>query len=133
MVKSTILHWPRRIQDVPHVYANGSSSGADTHVSVYVCLMRGEHDDKLNWPFQGDITIQLLNQKRDQEHVEYTIHFNDASGCAARVTSRERAAKGFGISRFISHTAVKVSTRTTRYLYKDCLKWRVTSIVVHSV
>ena len=33
------------------------------YVSVFVHLMRGEHDDKLKWPFQGDITIQLLNQK----------------------------------------------------------------------
>lgn len=33
-------------------------------VSVYVNLMRGEHDDHLKWSFHGDITVHLLNQRR---------------------------------------------------------------------
>ena len=118
------------------VAANGYGSGAGTHVSVRVCLMRGEHDDKLKWPFQGDIPIQLLNQKQDQEHVEYTSDFGDeaiAYGSAARVTSGERATKGRGIFQFISHTKVESPTWTAQYLHNDCLKWRVANIVVHSV
>ena len=42
------------------VDANGNKDGAGTHVSVSVNLMRGEHDDKLTWPFRGDITIKLV-------------------------------------------------------------------------
>ena len=57
------------------VYANGHGNGIATHVSVYVNLMRGEHDDKLIWPFLGDITVQLVNQHRDQDHVEKILHF----------------------------------------------------------
>ena len=45
------------------VYANGYDDGAGTHVSVGVRLMRGEHDDQLKWPFEGDITGQLVNHK----------------------------------------------------------------------
>ena len=37
-----------------------------THVSVFTCLMRGEFDSHLKWPFRGDITIQLLNQLEDR-------------------------------------------------------------------
>ena len=118
------------------VNANGSGNGAGTHVSVGVCLMRGEHDDRLKWPFQGNITIQLLNQKKDQEHLAKTIPFDDnaiAGGYAARVTSGEYATKVLGRHQFISHTAVQSTTVTTQYLHNDCLKCRVTNIVVHSV
>ena len=118
------------------VYAIGNSKGAGTHVSVYVYLMRGENDNELKWPFQGDITIQLLNQKRGQEHVEHLIHFDGCAitaGCAARVTSGEYATYGGGMAHFITHTAVESSTGTIQYLHNDCLKWRVTRIVVHSV
>ena len=52
------------------VFANGYGDGAGTHLSVYVYLMKGEHDDKLTWPFRGDITIQLVNQYKGQDHVE---------------------------------------------------------------
>ena len=46
------------------VYPNGDGSGKGTHLSVYVRLMDGEHDDdELEWPFEGWITFELLNQK----------------------------------------------------------------------
>ena len=136
----------------------------DTQVSVYVCLMRGEHDDQLKWPFRGDITVQLLNQRRGQEHVEHTITFgNDwrfgvpmrtprrsygpqrglfelqmnlvqmAHPLAAPRFSREDIQEESWIPRFISHSAVESNTWTTQYLHNDCLKWRVTNIVVRSV
>ena len=44
------------------VDANGSGAGKGTHVSVYTCLMRGEFDSHLKWPFRGTISIQLVNQ-----------------------------------------------------------------------
>ena len=44
----------------------GEGDGAGTHVSLYCVLMKGEHDDRLQWPFRGDITIQLVNQISDQ-------------------------------------------------------------------
>ena len=52
----------------PHGYklclkvdANGFSSAKGTHVSVAVRLMRGQFDDQLQFPFNGKITIQLIN------------------------------------------------------------------------
>ena len=113
-----------------NVEANGYGHGAGTHVSVFLWLMKGEHDDKLKWPFQGDITVQLLCRKRDWGHLEYTISFGDdaaAYGSAVRVTSGERAAMGQGISNFLLNSCV------TQYLHNDCLKLRVTNIVVRSV
>ena len=39
------------------VYANGVGSGEGTHVSLYLYLMKGPYDDKLeqsgHWPLRG--------------------------------------------------------------------------------
>ena len=46
-------------------------SGLDTskkYLSLYTCVMKGENDDKLSWPFYGKLTVQLLNQKLDEHH-----------------------------------------------------------------
>ena len=48
------------------------------HVSCYVCLMTGENDDTLEWPFQGKLTMELLNQLEDENHKQYTMPFNPA-------------------------------------------------------
>ena len=116
------------------VDANGSGTG--TRVSVYVHLMRGEYDSRLVWPFRGDITIQLVNHSSDQYHWEGTEPFSDAAvaaGAADRVTTGQRTTKGCGRNLFISHTDVESSTRTRRYIINNCLTFRVTKIVVHSV
>ena len=118
-----------------NVYANGSGDGAGTHVTVFVHLMRGEYDSRLVWPFRGDITIQLVNHSND-DHREWTVHFSDAAvayGSANRVTTGERADNSWGYGQFISHTDVESSTETRRYITNDCLTFRVTKIVVHSV
>ena len=104
-----------------------------THVSVFVSLMRGEHDDKLTWPFRGDITIQLMNQNSDEDHVEYTAVFGDRTAThedvSGRVTVGIRAENGWGICKFISHTKLE---STEQYIKNDCIKFRVTKVVVHS-
>ena len=112
------------------VVANGHGTGAGTHVSVYVHLIRGEYDCTLKWPFRGDITIQLVDHSNNL-HLKKTVTSNDAAG--DRVTKGERATKGCGYGQFISHTDVESSTKTRRYIINDCLTFRVTKIVVHSV
>ena len=118
---------------------NGQGSGAGTHVSVSVYLMRGEYDSRLVWPFRGEITIQLVNHNYDQaeNHHELTLHFNNAAASSGRisdrVTSGEKAGYGWGLHQFIPHTTVKSSTKTRRYIINDCLTFRITKIVVHSV
>ena len=114
------------------VYANGFISGAGTHVSVFVHLMRGEYDDWLVWPFRGDITMQLVNQKSDEDHYERTASFIDPRlNFSQRVMKGLISAYGCGFRQFISHW--KLQSTTSQYLKNDCLKFRVTKIVVHSV
>ena len=113
------------------VYASGSGLGEGTHVSVFVHLMRGEFDDHLKWPFRGDITVQLLNQLGEMEHYIKVIPFNERTpnDTAGRVIAGDRAASGWGILQFVSHSMLRESPKTTRYLMNDCLCFRVTQAV----
>ena len=47
------------------VISSGGSYGTGTHVCVCVYLKKGEYDESLNWPFNGEITLQLLNWRED--------------------------------------------------------------------
>ena len=90
------------------------------HARVY--LMRGEYDDRLVWPFRGDITVQLVNQISYHKHLEETFGFASRS----RVTSGERAKSGceqrvFSLDYF------------AQYIIKnDCVKFRVINVSVAS-
>ena len=90
--------------------------------SVYVYLMRGEYDDRLVWPFHGDITVQLVNQIKDQKHEEYTFTFDDKSliSSCSRVTSGERAKSGC------------VQSLALHCYKDDCdsVRFRVTKVVI---
>ena len=55
------------------VDVNGSGDGAGTHVSVFVCMMKGEFDSHLQWPFKGEIKVQLVNQREGGEDLEKMI------------------------------------------------------------
>ena len=106
-------------------------SGRDLFACV--CLMRGECDSRLVWPFRGDITIQLVNHDKDQDHRVTTVLFDDAAvakGASERVTSGNVADFGSG-SNLISLSDVESPRRY--YLINDSLTFRVTKIVVRSV
>lgn len=44
-------------------------------VSVRTCLMHGEYDENLLWPFRGVVHFQLLNQSDDTNHVKGEAKF----------------------------------------------------------
>ena len=117
------------------VFANGNNDGKDTHVSVYCTMFQGarEYDDQLKWPFRGDITIQLLNQSRDEDHWEITIPFDDRAGddVAGRVIGKKRGTSGWGQPKFIAHA--ELNTENKEYLKNDCLKFRISKFVVGSI
>ena len=55
------------------LYANGRGDGKGTHVSVGVYFMKGEFDSHLQWPFKGEVKVQLVNQREGGEHLEEMI------------------------------------------------------------
>ena len=116
------------------VDANGDGSGEDTHVSMYVYLMKSENDDVLTWPFKCDITIRLLNWREDKRHVEKTVeHYNVPIESRTRVTQGEEAPDGWGYHRFISHSDLYYNiTNNTEYISNDILCFLVCKVIVYS-
>ena len=116
----------------PHGYtmylrvdANGNGDSRGTHVSIFVCMARGEFDNHLKWPFQGLITIRLLNQLDNGNHYEQIIPITQAMDMN-RVThgNRSRDEHGRGYPQFIAHTKLNQSDNC-QYLKNDCLMFLV--------
>ena len=111
------------------VDANGYGIGKGTHVSCGICLMSGEYDDILEWPFHGEVTIELLNQLEDENHHKRIIGFNESTpqNFKSQVIGRERAERGGpGYQQFISHSQLDVNpSLNCQYLKDDTLYFRV--------
>jgi len=73
-------------------HLNGDGTGKGTHLSIFFVLMRGEYDSVLQWPFESEVTLILLDHDREK-HLEQTFKpnvqsikrpvsdMNVASGC----------------------------------------------------
>ena len=99
-------------------YANGNGNG---HVSVFVKILEGEHDNTLKWPFTGTYFIELLNQLEDKNH--YLMSLN--------ITSTHRLSVGstWGYLQYIPHYELSHNpSNNTQYLKDDTLYFRVTVI-----
>ena len=122
-----------RLEMIP----NGWGSAQGSHVSVYVCLTKGEYDNDLGWPFEGDFAIELLNWRADKNHLLATVDFSrrsDPNGSyTSRVYKKEYTPNGLGTSHFIIHSSLLYDTDTnTEYLQDDCLRLRVVDVAVYS-
>lgn len=113
------------------VDANGTANGKGTHVSVFVYLMAGEHDDELKWPMRAEVTIQMCNQRNESYHWQETVHFNDQAPpeSTERVVGRNKAPKGRGRNQFALHSKLGFDEATNcQYLKDDTLRFRVSSV-----
>ena len=48
-------------------------------MSVSVIVLPGEHDDSLEWPFDMELTVTLLNQASDDNHTSTTLMIEQTS------------------------------------------------------
>ena len=113
-----------------HIYAAGNSDGKGTHLSVYLCLMKGPHDNELTWPLRGKFEIKLLNQISDSEHHLVTVTFGDDTPdiAAGRVTEGNQSKKGWGWAQYISNEDLNKITPRCQYLKDDYLFFQVTKL-----
>ena len=108
------------------VWRKGFGSGKGTHLGVTVHLMRGEFDDQLKWPFRGDITVQLVDQEEDKDHIK-VVPFNDLTSDknTKRVTKGERNCLGLGLAKLLL-----LSDLQPKYLKNNCIKLRIIKVVL---
>ena len=123
------------------VYPNGRDKWKNKYISIFVHLMKGENDDKLTFPFRGDILVQIVNWRENKRHVEQLIEFNketDPRGdYGARVTGLAgflsgRQYRGYGFPDFLSHEFLEFDeSRNTQYVNDDdSIHVRVTKITL---
>lgn len=121
------------------VYTNGCSEVRGTHLSLYVYLMRSEHDQSLEWPFRGTVYVEILNHLEDGHHYQEKITFNsrETKNYNTRVKSTSNmGVTGLGKSRFISLVELEQHERSNtscRYLREDAIYFRISKVEVHSV
>ena len=103
----------------------------ENSISVYCHLMRGENDDHLKWPFIGSVTITLLNQRADSEHITKRLRYNGSAELANTVKKPEsdkiRNSAGWGCRNFISVSEVESSTAQRQYLMNDALYFKIST------
>jgi len=108
---------------------NGDGAGKNTHLSLFLYLMKGPHDNEVAWPLRGKFAVKLLNQISDCEHytviVTYGTHTPDKY--AGRVTDDDRG-EGWGRAKFISNVDLHKVTLTCQYVKDDCIYLQVSKL-----
>ena len=117
------------------VYSNGIGAGKGTHISVYTCLMKGENDDNLKWPFRGTITVTLLNQLQPDKHSispNLLMRYHQILPC--ELWKKEELVEAH--KKLISHNDLKYNDlkyneeKNSCYLKGDALYFRIDSVEV---
>jgi len=113
-----------------YVLASGHDASKGTHMSVFLVLMRGPHDDELSWPLRGTFEIKLLNQISSSSHHSCSLTYDNktSDGTAGRVTEGMKAAYGHGIPQFISNDDLFKNTSTCQYIKDDCIFIQVSKL-----
>ena len=122
------------------VYTNGSSDGEGTHISAYIAILPGEFDDLLTWPFCGEVTFQLLNQRKDRGHKVFSINFDTPQNLTYRLKPDPskiidpNQASAWGCHTFAAHAALPAQGyfSDTEYLKNDSLQLRVSRVLVYN-
>ena len=97
---------------------NGLSSGENTHLSVYLIVMKGEYDATLTWPFDKTFTFTLIDQQENEHNRENIV---ESATLDPKYSSFARPVKkqnpGWGFHQFVSHE--KLQKR--RYIVDDTI------------
>ena len=118
-----------------NISAGGYGTGEGTHISAFLFLMAGENDENLEWPMRGTFSIELLNQKEDQNHKQHSVEFDETEEDDHNSKVREgRAQIGWGFHKFVEFQDLEGESLRfkTQYLKDDTLYFRVTMTEVMS-
>ena len=114
------------------VYPHGFDKDEGTCLTPAICLMPGQHDDTLEWPFKGEVTVELLNQLEDKHHKKCVISFDEFSPLASRCRIvNKQYGLGWATCRFVTHLELDHYDyfENCHYLVNDTLYFRVSTCV----
>ena len=77
----------------------------DKFLSLYIHMMKGDHDDFLEWPFKGKICLEILDLG---ENTQKKKHFSDPFEICEELEAfkrpiKDRSVKCYGFKEFISY------------------------------
>ncbi|XP_066473834.1 TNF receptor-associated factor 1-like isoform X2 [Tiliqua scincoides] len=75
------------------LFPNGDGTGAGTHLSLFLVLMKGEYDFFLKWPFRHKVTFTLLDQI-NKNHISTSFRPLESSSSFQRPVSETNVASG---------------------------------------
>ena len=109
------------------VYAGGYGRGRGTHFSCYTHLVPGEYDNQIQWPFQGEVTVELLNQLEDSNHKKTIIKYSESTPKESKGrVEKYRMSQGWGIGQFVAHSDLfKLGSRFRYCSFFDPCYFRV--------
>jgi len=111
-----------------YVAINSATAAPITFMSVHTCLLKGECDDLLSWPFIGNITVSLLNQIENNQHHQRAVwqpHDRPTMEYAGRVLPTQHSNLPWGQNTFISQMELESASPTRQYIMNDCLYFEV--------
>ena len=114
-----------------NIDAAGHGKGNSTHLSVFLYLMKGPHDDELTWPLMGKFEMKLLNQISDSDHHFWIVTYDEMAsdkGANRIIIDSNRATDGWGRHKFITNDNLNKMTPTCQFLKNDSLFIQVTKL-----
>ena len=99
------------------IYPNGIGNGKNTHMSVFITIMKGEYDAILPWHFNKKVKLTLIDQEDDPEERENETKEVEGRNIPSfsRPTTEENT--GIGFDCFVSHEKLK----SQHYIVDDTL------------
>ena len=91
-----------------------SKDEQSSYMVLFVKILKGQYDEQLKWPFEGEVHIKLLNQACDDKHLTRKIHLET-----------EKAFVGHYAYEYIAHYHLQENSHSTEYLKEDTLYFRV--------
>ena len=77
---------------------NGQGDGKDTHLSIFIIIMKGEYDATLTWPFNKNVTFTLIDQQEDanaRENIAECHNVDPSLKNFARPVEDENTGRGY--------------------------------------
>lgn len=110
------------------MYPNGTSRGKGTHLSIYASILQGEFDDELEWPFQGNISIQIYNYETSLWECTVVIKFEESDDVSFTGRPVESYGNpGLGFSQWMTLSSVGHC-----YFLKGMVRFRVSEAVIEN-
>ena len=107
---------------------NGSGSGKNTHLSIFLIIMKGEYDASLKWPFYKEVTFTLVDQQENANDKDNFVHSFSTSTPKSKSFKRPVTEEniGWGNPKFISHKELQ----ERRYIVDDTIfiQFSITSL-----